>query len=160
MNGTTFDQFARALSALTSRRGLVAAVGALMALRRQPLQAASQLQAPSCSAEGEVCTHLLGCCDGLVCATSYINTSYGICVSGEGDMLAVSTSLVTPGSEAMVTEVAAELAQVASAESVDLQAERATELAERRNRRDDRVGRKRTKRKERRARQKVRRAGG
>jgi hypothetical protein len=156
MHDIEFDRIARALSLLTSRRGLVAALGALVAMRRRPVQAASQLQPASCSAEGEVCTHLLDCCSGLVCGTSYINTNYGVCVPGEGDIAPVTSSLVTPGSEAMVTEVAAELAQLASAESVDQQAERAAALKARRDKRDTRLSTKRTKRKERRARQKAR----
>jgi hypothetical protein len=156
MNDFEFDRIARTLSSLTSRRRLVAATSAVIAIRRGPAQAASQLQPTSCSAEGEVCTHLLGCCDGLVCGTSYINTNYGICVPGEGDIAPVTSSLVTPGSDAMVTEVAAELAQLATVESVDLQAERAADLAEQRDKHDTRIERKRAKRKERRARQKAR----
>src|SRR5215210_6243712 len=156
MNDFEFDRIARTLSSLTSRRRLVAATSAVIAIRRRPARAASQLQPTSCSAESEVCTHLLGCCDGLVCGTSYINTNYGICVPGEGDIVAVTSSLVTPGSEAMVTEVAAELAQLAAIEPVDLQAERAAELAERRGKHDDRLDRKRTKLKELRSRQNAR----
>jgi hypothetical protein len=75
-------------------------------------------------------------------------------------MVPVSTTLVMPGSDAMLTEVAAKLAQVTAVESVDLQAERAAALAECRTKRGERVGRKRTKRKERRQRQQTRRAGG
>jgi len=156
MHDSEFDRIARALFAFTSRRGLVAATGALIAMRRRPAQAATQLQPAYCSAEGEVCTHLLGCCSGLVCGTSYINTNYGVCVTGEGDIAPVTSSLVTPGSEAMVTEVAAELAQLAAVESVDLQAERAAALKERRDKRDTRISEKRAKRKARRARQKAR----
>ena len=156
MHDIEFDRIARTFSVLTSRRGLVAASTALLALKWWPSEAASQFQPASCSAAGEVCTHLLGCCSGLVCGTSYINTNYGVCVTGEGDIAPVTSSLVTPGSEAMVTEVAAELAQLAAVESVDLQAERAAALKERRDKRDTRISEKRAKRKARRARQKAR----
>ena len=65
-------------------------------------------------------------------------------------MLGVSTTLVAPGDEAMVTDVAAEIAHVVAIAPVNLQAERATEPAEWRNTRDECVSRKRTKRRERR----------
>jgi hypothetical protein len=56
MTGSPLDHIARALSVLTSRRCLVAASGALLALKRGSTNAASQFQPPSCSAQGEVCT--------------------------------------------------------------------------------------------------------
>jgi hypothetical protein len=43
---------------------------------------------------------LAGCCDGLTCVTSAINTNYGVCVSGgNGGTVASGTSLVSPFSE-------------------------------------------------------------
>ena len=48
-----------------------------------------------------------GCCDGLTCATSAINTSYGICVPGEGGMISTGTGLISPFSGTAVEEVAA-----------------------------------------------------
>jgi len=159
MHGGMFNRLAGALSALLSRRGLIA-FSTIVVCTSRPARAAGQLQPPSCGVEGGACTQLLGCCDGLVCATSYVNTSYGICVPGEGEMLPVSPTLVTPGSAAMVTAVAADLAELASVETVDLHAERAAVLAARRDKRDARVNRKRTKRKERRQRRRTRRAGG
>jgi hypothetical protein len=157
MTSKTFDRIARALAPVTSRRRVLGVIGAAFGAS-VPHQSRAQLQPVSCSADGEVCTHLLGCCAGLVCATSYINTSYGICVPGEGDMVPVSTTLLTPGSDAMVAEAAAELAQLAAVESVDLHAERVAVLAERREKHDTQLTRKRTKRKGKRTRRQERRS--
>ena len=52
-----------------------------------------------------------GCCDGLVCATSLINPNYGVCISGEGDQVAVTSQLVVPESDGVMAQLAAELAE-------------------------------------------------
>ena len=97
MTDHPFDRLARRLSGITSRRQVLAALGALAAARLQPTQAA-QLAVTTCGVEGAVCTHLKGCCEGLVCTTSHINPSYGVCIAGEGEHLAVTTQLVVPSS--------------------------------------------------------------
>ncbi|MDF3043081.1 MAG: hypothetical protein K0Q71_5787, partial [Thermomicrobiales bacterium] len=84
MTDHPFDRLARRLSGITSRRQVLAALGALAAARLQPTQAA-QLAVTTCGAAGAVCTHLKGCCEGLVCATSHINPNYGVCIAGEGE---------------------------------------------------------------------------
>jgi hypothetical protein len=110
MTDHPFDRLTRRLSRTTSRRQTLAALGALAAARLQPTQAA-QLQVATCGAEGAVCTHLKGCCEGLVCATSHINPNYGVCIAGEGGHVAVTTQLVVPGDDAVVTTLTAELAE-------------------------------------------------
>jgi hypothetical protein len=114
MTRSQLDHIARTLCVLISRRSLVATSGALLALKRGSTNAASQLQPPSCSAQGAVCTQLLGCCDGLVCATSVINPNYGVCISGEGEQVAVTSQLVVPASDGVMAQLAAELAETAT----------------------------------------------
>jgi hypothetical protein len=64
MTRSQLDHIARMLCVLISRRSLVATSGALLALKRGSTNAASQLQPPSCSAQGAVCTQLLGAVTG------------------------------------------------------------------------------------------------
>src|SRR5215217_5636229 len=111
MTRSQLDHIARKLCVLISRRSLVATSGALLALKRGSTNAASQLQPPSCSAQGAVCTMNHGCCDGLVCATSTINPNYGVCISGEGEQVAVTSQLVVPASDGVMAQLAAELAE-------------------------------------------------
>jgi hypothetical protein len=135
MTNTPVIRCSRTLARLLSRRGVL--VGAIAVLGASvPRRTQAQLQAPSCSAEGEVCTHLAGCCAGLLCATSMINTNYGICIPGEGDVAAVTRALVTPGDAAMVDELGEELLEredeaVLAEELLD---ERATRIEERQER--------------------------
>jgi hypothetical protein len=142
MTDHPFDRLARLLAGTTSRRQTLAALGALAAARVQPTQAASQLQVATCGATGAVCTHLKGCCEGLVCATSHINPNYGVCIAGEGDHLAVTTQLVVPGDDAVVTTLTAELAETeedgaAAAEVLEArQAAKDTRRSTRRSRND------------------------
>ena len=110
MTDHPFDRLARRLSRTTSRREALAALGALAAARLHSTQAA-QLAVTTCGAAGAVCTHLKGCCEGLVCATSHINPNYGVCIAGEGGHVAVTTQLVVPGDDAIVTTLTAELAE-------------------------------------------------
>src|SRR3954470_19301567 len=100
MTGAAFDHFVRGLSGAMSRRGVLAAMGGLFAIA---VQRGNAQRAPlSCSAEAEVCTPLVGCCAGLLCATSMINVNYGICIPGEGEIAPVTRALVIPGDQQMV----------------------------------------------------------
>ena len=119
MTDHPFDRLARRLSAIASRREALAALGALAAARLQPTQAA-QLAVTTCGAAGAVCTHLKGCCEGLVCATSHINPNYGVCIAGEGEHLAVTTQLVVPGDDAVVTTLTAEQAETEEAAAAEV----------------------------------------
>lgn len=154
MDGNAFDRLTRLLTGPASRRKLIAAAGALVLTR----PARARAQGAACGAEGDVCTHLAGCCDGMVCATSFINTSYGVCVPGEGDKRAVSSGLVVPESDGVVAEMTAILAQAATTEGVDLAAQRAAEQSERRTKRRTRKDTKRAKKRTRRDTQQSRRA--
>jgi hypothetical protein len=142
MTDHPFDRLARRLSGITSRRQVLAALGALAAARLQPTQAA-QLAVTTCGAAGAVCTHLKGCCEGLVCATSHINPNYGVCIAGEGEHLAVTTQLVVPGSAGVVEQLAAALAQAeedgaAAAEVLEArQTAKDTRRSKRRTRQDN-----------------------
>jgi hypothetical protein len=112
------DRLARLLSGSRSRRQALASLGALVATRLHPTLAASQLEVAGCGAAGAVCTMIKGCCDGLVCATSMINPNYGVCISGEGDQVAVTSQLVVPESDGVMAQLAAELAE-AEADGVE-----------------------------------------
>src|SRR5215211_1775265 len=106
MNDAKFDRLARAFAKTVSRRWLVALAGAAAGILRREPASGSQLGPPTCGEQGAVCTLLSGCCDGLTCATSAINTSYGICIPGEGGMISTGTTLISPFSETAVAEVA------------------------------------------------------
>jgi hypothetical protein len=110
MTDHPFDRLTRRLAGTTSRREALAALGALAAARLHPVQAA-QVQPVGCGAAGAVCTMIKGCCDGLVCATSTINPNYGVCISGEGEQVAVTSQLVVPESDGVMAQLAAELTQ-------------------------------------------------
>jgi hypothetical protein len=127
MTTTVFERLVCALYRLASRRHLIGGAAALSLVRVTPIQA-TQLEVPACSPEGEVCTHLMGCCDGLVCATSAINPNYGVCIPGEGGHRAVTTQIVTPFSDDILPQMAAELveADAAAAEAATLLEQRAT----------------------------------
>ncbi len=113
MDGTQFDRIVRTLAGLRSRRHLLAALVAVVLPRTMPAHA-NQIETPACAEAGAVCTLIRGCCSELVCATSYINTSYGVCVAGTGGMLPVSDDIVMPSSEGIVAELAQEVSDVAS----------------------------------------------
>src|SRR5829696_2482547 len=134
MTGHHLDRLTRLLSASTSRRGALSALGALAAARLRPARAA-QIQLPACSAEGSVCTQIKGCCSGLVCATSYMNPAYGVCVTGEGNMLPVSDSIVVPSSDGIEVELAQDVADAAAA-ATTAESTLATEETERQARID------------------------
>ena len=113
MPDSTVDRLARLLSGSHSRRQALAALAALAATRLRPAHAA-EIQTAACGASGAVCTELKGCCAGLVCATSTINPTYGVCVTGEGDMLPVSDDLIVPGSAGITDELAQEVRDAAA----------------------------------------------
>jgi hypothetical protein len=101
MHDRQVDRLARRLGRRLARRELLATIGAaLMAI--MPGRSRAQIAVPSCRAEGEACTHLAGCCAGLLCATSMINVNDVVCIPGEGDVAVVTRALVTPGDAAMV----------------------------------------------------------
>src|SRR3954470_21173161 len=113
MPDSTGDRLARLLSGSPSRRQALAALAALAATRLRPARAA-EIATAACGASGAVCTALKGCCSGLVCATSTINPTYGVCVSGEGDLLPVSNDLIVPGSAGITDELAQEVSDAAA----------------------------------------------
>jgi hypothetical protein len=155
MNGTAFDRLTRLFTGPVSRRTLGAVAGSLFLARPRPADAQ---QSGGCGSEGDVCTHLAGCCSGLVCATSFINASYGVCVPGEGEMQAVSSGLVVPGGDTVVAEMTAALAEAAATPGVDLAAQRQAVQSERRSKRRTRRETKRSKKRTRRTTQQNRRA--
>ena len=135
MTDTPVIRCRRTLARLLSRRGVLVGASAVLGAS-VPRRTLAQLQSPTCSAEGEVCTHLAGCCAGLLCATSMVNTNYGICIPGEGDVAAVTRALVTPGDAAMVTQLGEELLdrEDEAVLAEDLLDERATQIEERQER--------------------------
>jgi hypothetical protein len=136
-----FDRIARILSSAGSRRQTLAALAALALTRPTSASAASQIETAACGEAGAVCTQVKGCCSGLVCATSYTNPAYGVCVTGEGDMLAVSDDIVVPGAEGITDELAQEVTD-ASAGATDAESAldaRATEMQSRQDARRTRI---------------------
>src|SRR5687768_1567619 len=124
MDHAKLDRLARAFAKTSSRRWLLALVGVIMGMLSQRVARGAQLGPATCGKEGAVCTLLSGCCDGLTCATSAINTSYGICVPGEGGMVSTGTTLISPFSETAVDEVSALVETASTAPTTDPQAER------------------------------------
>jgi hypothetical protein len=146
MDADRFDLLTRKLASGQTRRWTLAALGSIPALWMQRGRA-SQLGPPSCGDAGDVCTMLAGCCDGLTCVTSAINTNYGVCVSGgDGGTVASGTSLVSPFSEsAQATGTVDAPASTTptttttgTTTATDPQAEREAKLLEKRNRRSTR----------------------
>src|SRR5215216_6369724 len=141
MNEDHFDRIARRLSGAFTRRGIVAGISGVLLTRATPASAASQIETAACGEAGAVCTQIKGCCSGLVCATSYTNPAYGVCVTGEGDMLAVSDDIVVPGAEGIEDELALEVTDVTSS-ATDAESSldaRATEMQSRQDARRTRV---------------------
>ena len=144
MDDAKLDRLARAFAKTGSRRWLVALAGGVIGVLGQRVAIGSQLGPATCGEEGAVCTLVSGCCDGLTCVTSAINTSYGICVPGEGGMVSTGTTLISPFSETAVEEATA-LAQTAStAPTTDPLAEQEARIAATRARRDAKSTKKRT----------------
>src|SRR5688500_18433760 len=140
MDGARFDRFARNVAKSVSRRGMLAALGGL-ALAGNQRARASQLTPSTCGAAGDVCTMLMGCCDGLTCVTSAINTNYGVCVAGEGGTVSVGTTLISPFSENVEQEVAALAASDTTSTTTttpDPDAEREQRIADKKARKSSR----------------------
>ena len=144
MDDAKFDRLARVFTKTVSRRWLVLLVGAAVGTLRQQNVRGFQLGPPTCRNQGAVCTLLFGCCDGLTCATSAINTSYGICVPGEGGMVSTGTSLISPFSDTAVEEISALMQTASTAPTTDLQAEREAHIAEIRARKDAKGSKRKT----------------
>src|SRR5215213_9598289 len=136
MDDAKFDRLALAFAKTLTRRQMVAMIGGAIGMLGQEAARGSPLAAATCGEQGAVCTLLSGCCDGLTCVTSAINTSYGICVPGEGGMVSTGTSLISPFSETAVEEVGALMQDAPAAPTTDPKAEREAHLAEIRARKD------------------------
>lgn len=148
MDAERFDFLTRKLGSGSTRRQALAALAAVPALWAQRGRAA-QLGPPPCGSAGKVCTMLAGCCDGLTCVTSAINTNYGVCVSGgDGGTVASGTSLVSPYSESAQSSGTVDSPSTSTTTSTttgtsttsttDPGAERQAKLQERRSRRSTR----------------------
>jgi hypothetical protein len=133
MTGHYFDRLTRLLAGSRSRRQALAALGAMAFARSTPVHAATQIEIAACGEAGAVCTMIKGCCSGLVCATSYLNPAYGVCVTGEGDMLPVSDDIVVPTGDGIEVELAQEVSEAATA-SAAAQSALTTEQTERQTR--------------------------
>ena len=161
MDGRDFDWFTRMQAWTGNRRGAIAGVAALWLARGRSADAA-QLGPSTCGASGEVCTMLVGCCSGLTCVTSGINTNYGVCVAGEGGTIAAGTGLISPFSDGAVDEIAARADSSATATDTptpeELREERRQRLADRRARERARIADQRLRERERRDRRRDRRA--
>jgi len=159
MDGAKFDRIARTLSAVLTRRRMIASFGAAGIMGQRATRGA-ELGAATCGEEGAVCTLLLGCCDGLTCVTSAINTSYGICVPGDGGMVSTGTTLISPFGETAVEDVTALMPTTSSAPTTDPQAERAAHIEEVQARKSANRTDRRTRLDTRRSAKKLRRQGG
>jgi hypothetical protein len=144
MDDAKVDRLARAFNLSGSRRWLVALLSAMIGNLVQRVTRAAQLGPATCGARGAVCTLHSGCCDGLTCATSAINTSYGICVPGDGGMVSTGTSLISPFSETAVEEVTALLPAASTAPATDPRADRKARIAEIRARKDAKSSKRKT----------------
>jgi hypothetical protein len=151
MDDAKFDRLALVFAKAVSRRLTVALISGVTGMLGQQVARGFQLGPATCGEQGAVCTLVSVCCDGLTCVTSAINTSYGICVPGEGGMISAGTTLISPFSETVVEEVSALMETASTAPETDPQAEREARLAEIR-------ARKRTGRTERKTRLETKRA--
>jgi hypothetical protein len=158
MDDAKFDRLARALSTIQTRRRAMAIFGAAAGVMGHRVARAAQLVPATCGEQGAVCTLVSGCCDGLTCVTSAINTSYGICVPGEGGMVSTGTTLISPFSETAVEEVTALMQTTDSnAPTTDPRADRDARLADIKARKDARRSSQRTRLATRRSARKLRR---
>jgi hypothetical protein len=144
MDDAKFDRLARVFTKTVSRRWLVLLVGAAVGTLRHQNVRGFQLGPPTCRNQGAVCTLLFGCCDGLTCATSAINTSFGICVPGEGGMVSTGTTPISPFSGTAVEEISARVQTASTAPTTDLQAKRKARIAEIRARKDAKGSKRKT----------------
>jgi hypothetical protein len=147
MNGRDVSPLTRWLRGLFSRRILIRILLFIPAFFPRSGYGA-QISQLSCGVAGDVCTLLHGCCDGLTCATSRINTAYGICVTGSGGTMAVTDSVIAPaasGTAERIAELAADAdstdedtgATDATVERSARRQEKKTRLAERKDRKHD-----------------------
>ncbi len=133
MDDAMFDRLAREFARIVNRRQMAILAGALFSMHSQRISGASQVGPATCGDQGDVCTLISGCCGGLTCATSAINTSYGICVPGEGGMISTGTTLISPFSETAVEDITALIQTESAATAVpttDPQADREARIAE------------------------------
>jgi hypothetical protein len=144
MDDAKFDRLARAFGMSGNRRWLLALFGSVIGMLGQRAAGASQLGPATCGEQGAVCTLLSGCCDGLTCATSAINTSYGICVPGDGGMVSTGTTLISPFSETAVEEASALVETASTAPTSDPRADREARIAEIRARKDAKSSKRKT----------------
>ena len=138
MDDAKVDRLARALWKMLNRRRMVALISAAIGMLGQQVARAFQLGPATCGEEGAVCTLVSGCCDGLTCVTSAINTNYGICVPGDGGMVSTGTTLISPFSETAVEESSALVETASTTSATDLQSERQARVTEIRTRRKTR----------------------
>jgi hypothetical protein len=136
MDDAKFDRLAQALSKILTRRGVIAVAGAVAGMMDHRAARALQIVPATCGEEGAVCTLVAGCCDGLTCVTSAINTGYGICVPGEGGMVSSGTTLISPFGESAVDEATALLQDASNGSATDFLADREARIADARARRD------------------------
>jgi hypothetical protein len=136
MDDAKFDRLAQALSRSLTRRRAMTIAGAVAGMISQRATRAFQLVPATCGEEGAVCTLTVGCCDGLTCVTSVINTSYGVCVPGGGGMVSSGTTLISPFSEVAVDEATALLEDASTGSATDFLADREARIADARARRD------------------------
>jgi hypothetical protein len=147
MKARDFDGLTRIFAASSTRRGLVAFTAAFAGFSARDSRAA-QLSNGACGVAGEVCTLLIGCCEGLTCATSTINTNYGVCVTGgSGGTMAVTDSIIAPTTtetstqmDALAQEIAASAttSTTATDPNADQQARRDARQSKRSSRRSTR----------------------
>src|ERR687893_301342 len=124
MDDAKFDRLARAFAKNVSRRLTFALLGGATGILGPHVARGFQLGPATCGEEGAVCTLVSGCCDGLTCVTSAVNTSYGICVPGEGGMVSTGTTLISPFSETAVEDVGALLDTASTTPETDPEADR------------------------------------
>ncbi|MCC2627580.1 MAG: hypothetical protein K0S14_1230 [Thermomicrobiales bacterium] len=138
MDDAKVDRLARAIAKPLNRRLTVALLCGVTGIFGQQIARGFQLGPATCGEQGAVCTLVAGCCDGLTCVTSAINTSYGICVPGEGGMVSTGTTLISPFSETAVEEISALIETSPTIPATDPQAEREARAGEIRARRESR----------------------
>ena len=144
MDDAKFDRLARAFAETLTRRRTVLLLSAATGMLGQEAARAFQFGSPTCGEQGAVCTLVSGCCDGLTCVTSAINTSYGICVPGDGGMVSTGTTLISPFSETAVEDVGALMETASTTPAADPEADRQARAAEIRTRKKTRRAERRT----------------
>ena len=144
MDDAKFDRLARAFAETLTRRRTVLLLSAATGVLGQEAARGFQLGPTTCAEEGAVCTLVSACCDGLTCVTSAINTSYGICVPGDGGMVSTGTTLISPFSETAVDEIGALMQTASTTPAPDPEADRQARAAEIRARKKSRRAERKT----------------